>query len=80
MPALHVNPAPLVYCSALVELLHEGIEKALGTELDEVAFATTVFAAIAPRPLRLMPPHAGALEGPVDKMTWPLVDPAGLRS
>jgi len=63
-----LNPVPLVYFSALFVVLQLGIATAVGVALDPVAFATTVFAACAPRPDSAMPPHAGAVVGPVDRI------------
>jgi hypothetical protein len=75
-----LNPLPLVYFSALFVVLQLGSATAVGLALDPVAFATTVFAACAPRPLSVTPPHAGGVEGPVETMACPAVEPAGFRS
>jgi hypothetical protein len=77
---LHVKPVPLVYCRMLDEVLQLGIAKAVGLALDPVAFASTVFAAIAAIPLTPTPPHAGALLAPVETIACPELEPVGFRS
>ncbi|WP_175906297.1 hypothetical protein [Burkholderia seminalis] len=76
----HVNPVPLVQFSALPVALQLGIENAVGLALDPVAFASTVFAASAAIPLTPTPPHAGALDTPVETMAWPTLEPAEFNS
>jgi hypothetical protein len=44
-----VNPVPLVYCRALVEVEQLGMTNAVGDALDPVKLETTVFAAIGAR-------------------------------
>ena len=75
-----MNPDPLVHCSALVALLHDGIKNAVGLALEPVAFAMTVLAETAAMPLTPIPPHAGGEDGPVETIAWPDDDPIGLRS
>ncbi|WP_175994828.1 hypothetical protein [Burkholderia vietnamiensis] len=77
---LHVNPAPLVYCKMLDAVEQFGIAKAVGLALDTVTFASTVFAGMAAMPFTPTPPHAGAVDDPVETIACPLDDPLGLRS
>lgn len=63
---LQVKPLPLVQFSALALVEQLGIAKAVGDALDPVAFARTAFAAMAAIPLTPTPPHAGALDAPVE--------------
>lgn len=77
---LHVKPVPLTQLSAFAPPLQLGIENAVGLALDPVAFASTVFAAMAAIPFMPMPPHAGAVPDPVETMACPLDEPDGLRS
>nr|WKF58849.1 hypothetical protein HUO10_003350 [Paraburkholderia busanensis] len=80
MLVLHVKPLLVIQLSALADVLHDGIANAAGAALDPVALARTVFAAIAAMPFRPIPPHAGALEAPVETIAWPLLEPVGLSS
>jgi hypothetical protein len=52
--------------SALPDALQLGMANAVGDADEPVAFARTVLAAIAAIPLTPMPPHAGALDDPVE--------------
>jgi hypothetical protein len=61
-------------------VLQLGIAKAVGEADEPVALAKMVLAAIAAIPLTPTPPHAGALDAPVETMACPELDPAGLRS
>jgi hypothetical protein len=79
-PVPHTIPVPEVYWRALVETLQLGIAYAVGAALDPVAFARTVFAAIAPIPFVPMAPQEGADDEPFDTIACPLVDPDGLIS
>ncbi|KVT86249.1 hypothetical protein WT25_10865 [Burkholderia territorii] len=76
----HVIPVPLVYFSALFDVLQLGIANAVGLALDPVAFARIVFAAIAAMPLTPIPPHAGELDEPVETIAWPADEPAGFSN
>ena len=53
---------------------------AVGVAVDPVAFPITVFAAMAAIPFTPTPPHAGALDEPVDTIACPELDPVGLIS
>lgn len=68
---------PLVYCRLLPLALQLGTAFAIGTAAEPVVLAKTELAAIDPR---LAVPHAGAEEGPVEVITWPLLEPAGLSN
>ncbi|MBR8142093.1 hypothetical protein KDW46_06955 [Burkholderia vietnamiensis] len=76
----HEMPVPLVYFSALFDVLQLGIANAVGLALDPVAFARIVFAAIAAMPLTPIPPHAGELDEPVETIAWPADEPAGFSN
>lgn len=77
---LQVKPELVVQFNALADVLQLGIANAVGLALDAVAFASTVFAAIAAMPLTPMPPHAGALEAPVETIACPLLEPVGFSN
>jgi hypothetical protein len=77
---LQVNPVLVVQFNALALVLQLGIENAVGAALDAVAFVSTVLAPIAAIPFRPTPPHAGALDAPVDTMANPDDDPVGLSN
>lgn len=79
-PLTHVNPAELFHPNAKPTALHSGIANAVGAALKAAAFASTVLLAIGAMPFSPMPPHAGAVLGPVDTIACPLVEPVGLRS
>jgi hypothetical protein len=54
-PVAHVNPVPLVYCSALPVAEQDGIAKAVTPAVADVTFANTVFAAMLDRLEMLIP-------------------------
>ncbi|SIT50133.1 conserved hypothetical protein [Paraburkholderia piptadeniae] len=74
---LQVKPVLLVYCRMLDDVLQLGIANAVGAAEELVAFASTVFATITAIPFSPAPPHAGALDAPVETMVWPLDEPEG---
>jgi hypothetical protein len=67
-----VKPVPLVYCSALVDVLQLGIANAVGDADEAVTFASTVFAACAASPATETFDQPGAVLGPVDTIACPL--------
>lgn len=75
-----VNPVLVVHCNEAPVALHPGIANAVGDALALVPFARTVLAAIAAIPFRPTPPHAGALDAPVDTIACPLDEPVGLSN
>lgn len=77
---LQPNPEPLVHCSACAAPLQPVTATAVGVALDPVALPMSVFAPIAAMPFRPTPPHAGAVDAPVDTIACPLLEPLGLSS
>lgn len=80
IPVLHVNPVLVVQPNALAVVLQLGIANAVGAADADVALANTVFAAIAASPDTGTPPHAGAVDDPVEMIACPLDDPAGFSN
>ena len=80
VPVAHVNPLPAVHCRMPEELLHDGIEKAIGAPLEPVGLETTVLAAMLDKPVSGTVDHPGADEAPVETTVCPLDDPVGFSN
>lgn len=75
--ALQPKPEPAVYTSADDAPTQFETETAVGVAVDPVELPSSV---LAPIGANVDDPHVGALDGPVETIDCPAVDPAGCNS
>ncbi len=75
---MQAKPEPEIYDNADVDPVQFGTDKADGDAGNADIFPRMLFDAIAASDPDEIFPHVGALDGPVDEITCPLVEPDGL--
>ncbi len=77
---VHEKPDPLTQFKALDVVEQLGTATAVGAAEEAVEFPTNVLAATADNPDKVIVPHAGGVDAPVDTIVLPDVDPVGESS